>query len=42
MFCWGADNNSKETIKYLKGLGIHAIIYDKMHVFSTKTIKVII
>lgn len=40
IFCWGDDNNSPETIKYLKGLGLHGIIYDKMDTLSTK--KVII
>lgn len=40
MFCWGDDNNSQETIKYLKSLGMHGIIYDKMDKLSTKTDKV--
>lgn len=39
VFCWGDDNNCKDTIKQLKGLGIHAIIYDKMDVLSTKETK---
>lgn len=30
IFCWGDDNNCKETIKYLKEKGLHAIIYDKV------------
>ena len=29
VFCWGDDNNDKETIKFLKDLGLHGIIYDK-------------
>lgn len=29
VFCWGDDNNDAETIKYLKELGLHAVIYDK-------------
>lgn len=29
LFCWGDDNNDTETIKHLKDLGIHAVIYDK-------------
>lgn len=29
VFCWGDDNNDVETIKYLKELGLHAVIYDK-------------
>lgn len=40
IFCWGDDNNSKDTIKHLKSLGIHAIIYDKMDIFSDKAVKV--
>lgn len=36
LFCWGDDNNSKDTIKHLKDLGIHAIIYDKMDSLSSK------
>lgn len=30
IFCWGDDNNCKDTIKYLKEKGLHAIIYDKV------------
>lgn len=29
LFCWGDDNNNPKTIKYLKELGLHAVIYDK-------------
>jgi glycerophosphocholine phosphodiesterase GPCPD1 len=36
LFCWGDDNNSVDTIKHLKDLGIHAIIYDKVDSLSTK------
>lgn len=39
MFCWGDDNNSPETIKYLKTLGVHGIIYDKMDKLSTKKVS---
>lgn len=39
VFCWGDDNNSKDTIKMLKGMGLHAIIYDKMDVLTTKERK---
>lgn len=39
VFCWGDDNNCKDTIKHLKSLGIHAIIYDKMDKFSDKAVK---
>jgi hypothetical protein len=30
IWTWGEDNNCKDTIKYLKSKGIHAIIYDKI------------
>jgi len=29
IFCWGDDNNNPATIKHLKQLGIHGVIYDK-------------
>lgn len=40
VFCWGDDNNCKDTIKFLKELGLHAIIYDKMDVLTSKEVKV--
>lgn len=40
LFCWGDDNNSPDNIKFMKTLGIHGIIYDKMDQLSTKTDKV--
>ncbi|XP_005186862.1 glycerophosphocholine phosphodiesterase GPCPD1 [Musca domestica] len=39
VFCWGEENNCKDTIKLLKNLGLHAIIYDKMDVLTSKEIK---
>lgn len=39
VFCWGDDNNSLDTIRLLKGLGVHGVIYDKMDVLSTKEVK---
>ncbi|XP_023308663.1 glycerophosphocholine phosphodiesterase GPCPD1 [Lucilia cuprina] len=39
VFCWGDDNNCKDTIKMLKDLGLHAIIYDKMDVLTSKEVK---
>uniref|UniRef100_A0A7G3AJJ2 GP-PDE domain-containing protein n=1 Tax=Lutzomyia longipalpis TaxID=7200 RepID=A0A7G3AJJ2_LUTLO len=39
IFCWGEENNCSNTIRHLKNLGLHAIIYDKMDVFSTKERK---
>ncbi|XP_077285990.1 glycerophosphocholine phosphodiesterase GPCPD1 [Arctopsyche grandis] len=39
IFCWGDDNNNTETIKYLKQLGLHGVIYDKLDQFSNKEVK---
>lgn len=39
LFCWGEDNNSKETITLLKRMGLHAIIYDKMDSLTSKENK---
>ncbi|XP_037959734.1 glycerophosphocholine phosphodiesterase GPCPD1 [Teleopsis dalmanni] len=39
LFCWGDENNSKDTIKLLKQLGLHAIIYDKMDILTSKEVK---
>lgn len=39
LFCWGDENNSKDTIRTLKGMGLHAIIYDKMDVLTSKEVK---
>lgn len=39
LFCWGEENNSKETIKLLKHMGLHAIIYDKMDSLTSKENK---
>lgn len=39
-FCWGDENNSKDTIKFLKSLNIHGIIYDKMDKLTEKNVKV--
>ncbi|XP_021926115.1 glycerophosphocholine phosphodiesterase GPCPD1-like isoform X2 [Zootermopsis nevadensis] len=39
LFCWGDDNNSPSTIKYLKHLGIHGVIYDKIDKYSSKEVK---
>lgn len=40
VFCWGDENNCKETIKFLKGLNIHGVIYDKMDKLTDKNVKV--
>ncbi|KAK6618959.1 hypothetical protein RUM44_003340 [Polyplax serrata] len=39
VFCWGDDNNDAETIKYLKELGLHAVIYDKINEFGPKKVQ---
>ncbi|XP_041986011.1 glycerophosphocholine phosphodiesterase GPCPD1 isoform X2 [Aricia agestis] len=39
IFCWGDDNNDKNTIKKLKELGLHAVIYDKLDQYITKEVK---
>ncbi|XP_066944816.1 glycerophosphocholine phosphodiesterase GPCPD1 isoform X1 [Macrobrachium rosenbergii] len=39
VFCWGDHNNDQETIKFLKELGLHGIIYDKIDVYNTKVKK---
>lgn len=40
IFCWGDDNNDKKTIKKLKAMGLHAVIYDKLDKYTTKEVKV--
>lgn len=39
LFCWGDDNNDVNTIKHLKELGLHAIIYDKIDQVGVKEVK---
>lgn len=39
VFCWGDHNNDQENIKYLKNMGLHGIIYDKIDVYNTKVKK---
>lgn len=39
IFCWGDENADKATIKYLKELGLHGIIYDKIDQYSSKEVK---
>ncbi|XP_063838804.1 glycerophosphocholine phosphodiesterase GPCPD1-like isoform X2 [Ostrinia nubilalis] len=39
IFCWGDDNNDKNTIKMLKEMGLHAVIYDKLDQYTTKEVK---
>ncbi|GBP11886.1 Glycerophosphocholine phosphodiesterase GPCPD1 [Eumeta japonica] len=39
IFCWGDDNNDKDTIKRLKEMGLHAVIYDKLDQYTTKEVK---
>ncbi|XP_017875256.1 glycerophosphocholine phosphodiesterase GPCPD1-like isoform X2 [Ceratina calcarata] len=39
IFCWGDDNNDKDTIQHLKKLGLHAVIYDKIDEYNAKEVK---
>ncbi|XP_046466524.1 glycerophosphocholine phosphodiesterase GPCPD1 isoform X1 [Neodiprion pinetum] len=39
IFCWGDDNNDKDTILNLKKLGLHAVIYDKIDEYNQKEVK---
>ncbi|XP_071519746.1 glycerophosphocholine phosphodiesterase GPCPD1-like isoform X1 [Panulirus ornatus] len=39
VFCWGDHNNDQENIKFLKKVGLHGIIYDKIDVYNTKVKK---
>ncbi|BES89148.1 Glycerophosphoryl diester phosphodiesterase family [Nesidiocoris tenuis] len=39
LFCWGDDNNDVDTIKLLKDMGIHAVIYDSIDKLGTKEVK---
>lgn len=39
VFCWGDDNADPATIKFLKELGLHGVIYDKIYQYSSKEIK---
>ncbi|XP_069990448.1 glycerophosphocholine phosphodiesterase GPCPD1 isoform X1 [Penaeus vannamei] len=39
VFCWGDHNNNQENIKFLKSIGLHGIIYDKIDVYNTKVKK---
>ncbi|CAH1109067.1 unnamed protein product [Psylliodes chrysocephalus] len=39
IFCWGDQNADISTIKHLKELGLHGVIYDKLHEYSPKETK---
>ncbi|KAJ0181759.1 hypothetical protein K1T71_002481 [Dendrolimus kikuchii] len=39
IFCWGDDNNDRNTIMKLKEMGLHAVIYDKLDQYTTKEVK---
>uniref|UniRef100_V5GPA3 Glycerophosphocholine phosphodiesterase n=1 Tax=Anoplophora glabripennis TaxID=217634 RepID=V5GPA3_ANOGL len=39
IFCWGDENADPATIKFLKSLGLHGVIYDKIHEYSGKEVK---
>lgn len=39
VFCWGDENASVDTIRYLKSQGCDAVIYDRMDKYCTKDTK---
>merc|ERR1711976_740897 len=39
VFVWTDDDNSGETVKHLKDLGIDGIVYDRMDVYNNKEVK---
>jgi len=39
LFCWTDEQNDKETVKYLKQLGVNGVIYDRMDQYNDKTVK---
>ena len=39
LFCWTDEQNDKETVKYLKQLGVNGVIYDRMDQNNEKLIK---
>ncbi|CAG9771741.1 unnamed protein product [Ceutorhynchus assimilis] len=39
VFCWGDQNADPATIKFLKQIGLHGVIYDKIHEYSSKEVK---
>ncbi|KAG5675667.1 hypothetical protein PVAND_005554 [Polypedilum vanderplanki] len=41
LFCWGEDNNCKDTIKFLKEKGLHGIIYDRIDTLIEKDVYII-
>lgn len=39
VFCWGDDNADPATIRLLKQLGLHGVIYDKIYQYVSKEVK---
>lgn len=39
VFCWGDENADPGTIRFLKELGLHGVIYDKIHEYNSKEVK---
>jgi len=39
LFCWTDEQNDKETVKYLKQLGVNGVIYDRMDQNNDKLVK---
>jgi glycerophosphocholine phosphodiesterase GPCPD1 len=40
LFCWTDDRNDRDTVKYLKSLGISGIIYDRMDQHNSKEVSI--
>ncbi len=39
LFCWTDDKNDRDTLKYLKSLGISGVIYDRMDQHNSKEVS---
>lgn len=39
IFCWGDENADPATIRFLKELGLHGVIYDKIYQYNSKEVK---
>ena len=39
LFSWTDDRNDKETVQYLKDLGVDGIIYDRMDQNNSKQVN---
>jgi len=39
LFCWTDEQNDRDTVKYLKQLGVNGVIYDRMDQNNEKLVK---